>query len=238
MAPNSPSQGPQLSLHEAAQLLQVSERTIRRWVEGLAMPCSQGAGAPVFDRGELIEWANAHSFRLAMDVPGDSEGPLPDLAAAIERGGIHYDVPGRDVDAALEEVSLRLELPELVDRAFFHQVLLAREDLGSTGIGDGVAIPHVRAPLVLHVDEPLVGLFLLERPVDWAAIDGKPVDTLFVVVSPGVRSHLHLLSRISFALRDDMLRSMLVGRGDSQIILGRLRELDAQVRTTSDGMLS
>ena len=161
-----------LSQNEAAQLLQVSERTITRWIQQLGLPHRPGAGGPAFDRNELIDWANAHSLRLAMDVPGEQDGPLPELAATLERGGVHYDLGGDDVDSALGEVSVRLPLPELVHRDFFHQVLLAREDLGSTGIGEGVAIPHVRSPLVLHIDEPVVGLFFLQRPIDWGALDG------------------------------------------------------------------
>lgn len=220
--------GPRLTLPEAAQLLQVSERTIRRWVEGLEMPYDARSGELCFCREQLISWADEHSFRLAMDVPGEPQGTLPNLAPAVERGGIHYDLPGEGVEAALGEAAHALHLPQLVNRSFFHQVLLAREDLGSTGVGDGIAIPHVRAPLVLHVDQPLVGLFFLEHPVDWGAIDRKPVDTLFVVVSPGVRAHLHLLSRISLALQDDVLHHMLIERHSADVLLERLRELDAR----------
>ena len=96
----------------------------------------------------------------------------------------------------------------------------------AAGVGDGVAVPHLRRPLVLHVDSPLAGLFFLDQPVDWAALDGKPVDALFVVVSPGVRAHLHLLSRISFALRDEALRHLLADHAGQQTLLARLAELD------------
>lgn len=224
-------QRPRLALSEAAHLLQVSERTIRRWLDSLDMPHEHDAGEPTFDRTELIEWADRHSFRLAADVPGEPDGPLPALAPAVERGGVHYhgngsDGNGSDVDSALSHVARTLQLPELVDRDFLHQVLLAREDLGSTGIGDGIAIPHVRAPLVLHVEQPIVGVFLLDEPIDWNAIDRKPVRTLFVTISPGVRAHLHLLSRIGFVLRDASLREMLAERTDADSILQALRELE------------
>jgi mannitol/fructose-specific phosphotransferase system IIA component (Ntr-type) len=89
-----------------------------------------------------------------------------------------------------------------VDREFLYKVLLARESLGSTGIGDGIAIPHVRNPIVLHLSRPIVTLCFLERPVDFGALDGQPVNTLFTLISPTVRAHLHLLSRLAFTLRD------------------------------------
>ncbi|MFQ5504308.1 MAG: PTS sugar transporter subunit IIA [Planctomycetota bacterium] len=215
-----------LSLQEAAQLLQVSDRTVARWTTNLGMPHETSMDGPVFDRSELIEWANAHSFRLAMEVPGEHDSAVPSMASALQQGRIHYEVAGRTVEDALGEIAYSLPLPELVDREFFHQVLIAREDLGSTGVGEGIAIPHVRSPLVIHVEEPLVGLFFLERAVDWNAIDGKPVDTLFTVVSPGVRPHLHCLSMISFALRDPELRGLLSRRADTYAIIDRFQALD------------
>ncbi len=219
-----------LSLPEAAHLLQVSERTVKRWVDRFDMPCERGPDGPVFDRNRLIAWADRYSFRLAAEVPGEEEAPLPELGDALEEGGIHHGLEAAEVEDALAEVSRRLRLPDLVDREFLHQVLLAREDLGSTGIGNGIALPHVRAPLVLHVAKPLVGLFFLERAIDWGAIDGKPVDTLFTLLSPGVRQHLHLLSRISFCLRDPDLQKLLAARAEAPAILNRVRELDRGIR--------
>ena len=70
---------------------------------------------------------------------------------------------------------------------------MARESLGSTGIGDGIAIPHVRNPIVMHIPRPTITLCFLEHPIDFGALDGQPVHTLFTIVSPTVRAHLHLL---------------------------------------------
>ena len=69
-------------------------------------------------------------------------------------------------------------------------------------VGEGIAIPHVRNPIVLHLSRPTVTLCFLERPVDFGALDGQLVTTLFTLISPTIRAHLHLLSRLAFALRD------------------------------------
>ncbi|MEI8079471.1 MAG: PTS sugar transporter subunit IIA [bacterium] len=102
-----------------------------------------------------------------------------------------------------------MKLPDTVDREFLYQVLLARESLGSTGIGDGIAIPHVRNPVVLHVSTPTVTLCFLEHPIDFHAIDDQPVNTLFTLISPTVRTHLHLLSRLGFILRTPEVKAAL-----------------------------
>ncbi len=89
-------------------------------------------------------------------------------------------------------------LPEEVDREFLLRVLVAREEFSSTGIGEGIAIPHVRNPVVLHISKPMVTLFFLEHPIDFGAIDGQPVFALFMLISPTVRAHLHLISRLAY----------------------------------------
>jgi PTS system nitrogen regulatory IIA component len=123
-----------------------------------------------------------------------------------------------------------LPLPPEVDRDFLVSVLEAREAMGSTGIGDGIAIPHVRNPIVLHVERPLVALCLLAHPVDFDAIDGRPVHSLFVVVTPDVPTHLRVLAQLGFTLRDETLRALLRDRGPSDAILERFATLD----TTQD----
>jgi PTS system nitrogen regulatory IIA component len=98
-------------------------------------------------------------------------------------------------------------------------VLRARENLGSTAVGDGVAIPHPRHPLVLHVSRPSITLGFLETPVDFGALDGKPVDTLFVILSPTVRAHLHLLAVLAFGLHQpDFARAVRARAGRAEIL--------------------
>jgi nitrogen PTS system EIIA component len=123
-------------------------------------------------------------------------------------------------------------LPEGVDREFLFQVLWAREALESTAIGDGIAIPHVRNPIVLHVDKPLITLCFLETPVDFGALDGKPVHALFSLISPTVRTHLHFLSRIAFILRDPEFKDMIMRQASRDDILGAVRRFGAGLMRT------
>jgi PTS system nitrogen regulatory IIA component len=104
-------------------------------------------------------------------------------------------------------------------------VLEAREAMGSTGIGDGIAIPHVRNPILLHVSRPMVSLFLLDRPVDFDSIDGRPVHAIFLVVSSSVPSHLRILAELGLALRDSELRRLLQVRAPDHELMDRIREL-------------
>ena len=82
------------------------------------------------------------------------------------------------------------------------QALRAREELGSTGIGSGIAMPH--AP-VRGIATPLALLAVLAKPIGFAAVDGAPVDVVCLILTPpgDQNRHLKLLSRIARQLRDD-----------------------------------
>jgi PTS system nitrogen regulatory IIA component len=102
---------------------------------------------------------------------------------------------------------------------------LAREALGSTGIGDGIAIPTCN-PIVL-LSRPY--LCFLEQPVDFGALDGQPVSTLFTLISPTVRAHLHLLSRLAFALRDPRFKAAVRSQASREEIFDALHAAEAAV---------
>ena len=91
---------------------------------------------------------------------------------------------------------------------------------------DGIGLPHVRNPAILEITTPMVCLCFLDAPVEYDALDGKPVKVLFMPLSPDVRIHLHLLSRISFALRDAKFRALLAAEARRDEILEAARALE------------
>jgi PTS system nitrogen regulatory IIA component len=226
----------QLSVKDAAGLLNVSEKTIYRWIQQGAIPVYRVNEQLRFNRAELLEWATARRIQLSPQIvaePESTNGSQPNLTAALTAGGIAYHVGGTDKPVVLRNVIQAMSLPELVDRELVYEVMLARESLGSTGIGDGIAIPHVRNPMVLHVPRPFVCLCFLEHPIDFEAIDSQPVHTLFSVVSPTVREHLHLLSRLGFLLQDREIRDALQRQPSRDEILGLFAKAEARLPSVS-----
>ena len=222
----------QLAVRDAAGILNVSEKTIYRWIKEGKLPAYRVNEQYRFNRAELLEWATARRINVSPEIFQEPEGAhaaLPTLVEALQAGGIHYRVGGADKPAVLRAVVEVMRLPDEVDREFLLQVLLARESLGSTGIGDGIAIPHVRNPIVLHIPTPTITLCFLEQPIDFGAMDGKPVNMLFTIVSPTVRAHLHLLSRLAFALRDAAFKAILTRQESREEILARVRLIEARL---------
>ncbi|HEX2896549.1 MAG TPA: PTS sugar transporter subunit IIA [candidate division Zixibacteria bacterium] len=158
---------------------------------------------------------------------------MPALFEALQNGGINYRVGGSDKLSVLKNVVQLLQLPEEVDREFLYQVLVAREELSSTGIGEGIAIPHVRNPVVLHISRPMVTLFFLEKSVDFGAIDGQPVYALFMLISPTVRAHLHLISRLAYALHDSSFQKVIKRQGLREEILEAAKKVEESLERKS-----
>lgn len=216
-----------LRVKEAAALLYVSEKTIYRWVSQVKLPFHRIGNQYRFNRAELLEWATANRIPISPQILEEVEDAvIPSLAEALQTGGIHYRVEGSDKAAVLNSVVNILALPQEVDREFLYQVLLARESLGSTAIGGGIAIPHVRNPITLHVARPLVALCFLEHAIDFQAIDGNPVHTLFTIVSPTIKAHLNLLSKLSFGLRSSEFADAVARIDRREQILQAARRLD------------
>ncbi len=231
----------QLGVREVAELLNVSEKTVYRWLKQGKLPAYRVNDQYRFNRAELLEWATESRLQVSPRLftdPAESHLPLPTLTEALRAGGIFYRVEGADKTSVLRSVVTLMSLPEEVDREFLAQVLLAREWLGSTAVGDGVAIPHVRNPIVLHIPRPMITLCFLERPIDFGALDGKPVHTLFTLVSPTIRAHLHLLSRLSFALREPRFLGVVTPAGSREAIFEAARQCDALCGHPSEGAAS
>jgi hypothetical protein len=102
------------------------------------------------------------------------------------RGGNFSDA----VRAALDRLGL---LPEN-DKDLICDLMVSREKLMTTAVGDGMAVPHVRVPVVVNVPAPVFGVFFLRQSIDMNALDGQPVHTLFVLLSMTPKQHLELLA--------------------------------------------
>ncbi len=224
----------QLTVRDVTKILNVSEKTIYRWVKSGHIPTYRLGDQFRFNRLEILEWATARRIEVAQDIVLTEEARelhLPTLVEALRNGGIFYRVGGKDRAGALREVVESLRLPDGTDRNNLLRIFLAREELATTATGDGIAIPHVRTPVILHLETPQVALCFLENPIDFAALDGKPVFALFTLVCPTIKSHLHLLSRLTFALRDPAFKEAIQKQALRDEILAQAAQVEEKLAT-------
>ncbi|GEN27580.1 PTS IIA-like nitrogen-regulatory protein PtsN [Halovibrio variabilis] len=139
-----------------------------------------------------------------------------------------FDVPGGSKKRVLEFYStfIAQNIPSLDSQEVFSR-LIGRERLGSTGIGNGVAIPHARSP---HCAAPIAGFLKLSEAIDFDAIDGEPVDLVFVLLVPEEAddTHLSLLGQVATIMNDagtrQQLRKASSQRELLELITAKIRE--------------
>jgi PTS system nitrogen regulatory IIA component len=148
------------------------------------------------------------------------------LADLIEKGGVYYRIPGNSPEEVLAALigSLKTSFP--VSGEELLRACLEREALMSTSVGGGIALPHPRNPMAADGDSQFAALGFLEHPVDWSALDAKPVDTIFFIVSASAKLHLHTLSRINFFCQDDAFLALLKNRASGEAIIKYIKETE------------
>jgi PTS system nitrogen regulatory IIA component len=131
---------------------------------------------------------------------------------------------------ALQELAKRAAATTGADERTIYDVLVERERLGTTGIGNGIAIPHGK----LRGLSRLYGIFArLERPIPFEAIDEQPVDLMFVLLAPedAGADHLKALARISRLLRDRAMCEKLRGTDNADALYALLTDYAASDAT-------
>ena len=145
------------------------------------------------------------------------------LAEIIDSRAVLPLVKAQNKKQLLQELSQALGGVVAVDHRIIFETLLTREKLGSTGLGQGIAIPHGRLPSITRV----YGLFAkLAAPVAYDSVDGQPVDLIFVLLSPNHAGadHLTALARISRLLREPGTMAKLRGTTTAEGLYAILTE--------------
>ena len=145
------------------------------------------------------------------------------LDAIIDKQSVLASLKAQNKKQLLQELSQSLAAKLAIDHRVIFETLLKREKLGSTGIGQGIAIPHGKMATLARV----YGLFArLAQPIDFDSVDGQPVDLVFVLLAPehAGADHLKALARISRLLRDPAVVAKLRGTDDAEGLYAILTE--------------
>jgi PTS system nitrogen regulatory IIA component len=219
-----------LTIEEVARCLDVPLSTVERWIRQGRIPIRKTGGKCVFQKEVLEVWAKTHHLPFAISAEQNQETSdeekLIDLSHAMERGGVFYNIKGNSPETVLmSAVEMIFVIPEL-KRKLLYQKLMERESMNSTGIGNGIAIPHPRTPSPDIIEKPVIFTFFTEQPINYRAIDDQPVFMLFMLLSPSVKVHLHLLSRLAYCVRDNEFLEFLKTAPDESELLSRIKGVE------------
>ncbi len=153
------------------------------------------------------------------------------LGQLLRVPAINLNLKSGDRDAVLAE--LVNQIPELTNQPEARQTLLRalheREQLHSTGIGDGIALPHARNALVGLVDHCIIVFGRHSSGIAYGSIDSVPARMFFLLVAPTVTQHLSILARLSRLLRDPKLRQNLLSAETPEKVVDLIREAEAKL---------
>jgi PTS system nitrogen regulatory IIA component len=220
-----------LSVSDAAAMLSVPESALLKSIRDGSLSAYKSNHQLFLARAELLEWATAHDATVPPEALEDVgvEHTTPSVADAIARGGIVDGVPGSTPDDVLEAIARTLPIGEEEDRALVLEMLLARQAQCTTAIGHGIAFPHTRSPVVLDIDEPIVVIGYLAQPVAFGALDGEPVRVVFAFVTPTIRAHHRVLSRLAHLVHDARFVAALRERRGADVLVPLARQIEGRL---------
>ena len=208
-----------LKIKDVAELLKVSEKTIRRWLQHGKIPAYRLNHQYRFSRMEIQDWVMAQKLRGQSEPTREADSHpsthvdqgghhVFSLLRAITRGGVHLNVPGRNKQEIIFATMRRLEERLDLDAQLVAELLLEREALMPTALNNGLAVPHTR-DFLLPGEEDAIAVVFPEHPVPYGALDHQPVHCLFFLFAHSDKQHLRLLARLAhFVSRPEVLASL------------------------------
>lgn len=201
-----------LKIKDVAELLNVSEATILRLLADGKIPAYRIHHQYRFNRTEIEDWVMAQKSSQSGEASPFPENKTEELDLqepsirggskqfslyrAIHKGGVLHHVPGKNKEEIIRATMKTVAKDLHLDADVLTELLLDREHLMPTALNHGIGVPHAR-DFLLNVHQDVVVLVFPEKPIDYGALDGQPVHTLFFLFAAEDKRHLHLLAKIA-----------------------------------------
>ena len=149
-----------------------------------------------------------------------------DLAQLIHRGGVFKNVEGSTPQEIYAKVCKMIDLPDGMTSETVYNALCDREAVLSTAVGNGIALPHARAPIMRDASEQRICVVYLKNPIDMKAPDEREVFFMFILLAHNSQIHLKVLSSLAALFRDSKFKKALEARADEATLSSIIKELD------------
>jgi len=199
-----------LKMKDIIDLLEVPEKTIIQWINDKKMPSYKIKNQYFFNKAEVNEWILKNNIAVSEKILDLALTNRPvSLIDLIKKGDVHYGIIGSTVREVIDDVVRTIPIPKSADIDTVRASLLQREEMMTTAVGKGIALPHPRNQIISDIDEESVSICFLKNPIDYGALDGEPVKVLFIIISSNAKRHLEILSKISFLCKqEDFLKTL------------------------------
>ena len=217
-----------LETKEVAELLHVPEQTLIEWAEEGKIPSYKISNRYRFNRTEIEDWVLLQQHKETEEQQACStNGQLAfNLFRALHKGDVFCDIEGNDKATVIKETMKRLASRLGLDAEVLSDIIMQREELMSTSVGSGFAIPHTRDFLLKGQNDVVVCVYL-KKPIDYDALDGEPVHTLFFLFASDDKRHLSLLSKIAYLLSNQEMKNKLKDKPEKAKLLDLVQHWEA-----------
>ncbi|CAN2040906.1 PTS sugar transporter subunit IIA [Candidatus Magnetomoraceae bacterium gMMP-15] len=221
-----------LSPEKVAKCLSLPITTIERWARQGRIPVETDGNNYIFSLTDIKRWAKKNNLVFSPPKESAKKEPSPTkdtLLNSMKQGGVFYDIKGESIEDVLKKAAINVPLPKGEVRNEFIKRLLEREKLNSTGIGNGVAIPHSRTPMAEAGEKACITTCFLKEQIPFNSVDDKPVFVLFILLSPSVEIHLTLLSRLAFCIRDNSFIKLIKKAPEADILFDKIASIETKL---------
>lgn len=236
-----------LEVKDVAELLNVSETTISEWLSDGKIPAYKINNQFRFSRIEIENWmmrcklkpveegfspfAPKQIFPPENDEESASFGSGRQqfsLYRAIYKGGVYKDIEGSDKETLIRNTMHMMAKNFNLDEEVLSELLLDREKLMPTALNHGIAVPHTRDFLLQEPFDVIVTVFP-KKPIEYGALDGNPVHTLFFLFANSDKRHLHLLAKLAHLVSNQATLKLLQEQPEKERLLDFIRSWESNL---------
>lgn len=233
-----------LTIKDVAELLNVSETTVRRWINAGVIPAYRLNHRFRFSRTEIESWllsckmnktpvltekVNINTEK-AKNIIGRQIGMQAySLYRAINKGNVLINVEGDSKEDIIKQ-SVKIIAEDLnSDKDVMTELLMDREALMPTALNHGIGIPHTRDIIFLENAFDVIYVVYPKIPIDYGALDGKPVHTMFFLFACEDKRHLHLLAKLAHLTKDQDHIDFFKTRPSKQKLMQFVKKWEAKL---------
>ena len=147
------------------------------------------------------------------------------LAELIHKGGVFKDVEGSSPEEIYKKITEMINLPAGLSAETVYNALCDREKIMSTAVGNGIALPHARIPLLKDEGDQRICVIYLKNPIDMNAPDERKVFVMFIILSANQHSHLQVLSDLVQLFQKKEFKKLLEQNSSEAELLNAIRNL-------------
>lgn len=230
-----------LKIKDVAELLNISETTVRRWLAEGKIPAYRINHQYRFSRDEIQNWVmsqklgqpcNATPFNEIAEEEESTHSKKGiqqfSLYRAIHKGGVSSGVSGSGKEEIIRNATAQIAKDLELDAEVLFELLWDRERLQPTALNNGIGIPHTR-DFLLKSPQDVVCVVFPKNPIDYGALDGKPVHTLFFLFACEDKRHLHLLAKIALLCNQPATIELLLKKPSKEDFLRYIKNWESAI---------